>query len=238
VISDRYRCVFVHIPKAAGQSIEQVFLNLHGLDWQSRSALLLRANSDPELGPPRLAHLHAADYVRCGYLSQEQFSDYFSFTVVRNPWDRMVSLYHYLGFHRRCSFSFFVQALFHQYLAGPLRWFVGPQFEFVCDEQKRLLVKRVLKFEQLEQEFSQVCGTLDIGPLALPHLNSRASARGRSMAPELADYVSRIPVSEADSSQEVFTHYQDYYDPDSRAIVGNYYEADAALFDYQFEPGA
>ena len=38
MISDKYKCIFVHIPKVAGQSIEHVFLDLHGLTWETRNA--------------------------------------------------------------------------------------------------------------------------------------------------------------------------------------------------------
>ena len=54
VISHEHRCVFVHIPKCAGQSIETVFLEDLGLDWSNRSILLLRPNECPDIGPPRL----------------------------------------------------------------------------------------------------------------------------------------------------------------------------------------
>lgn len=234
MISEQYRCVFVHIPKTAGQSIEQVFLNLHGLDWQSRSELLLRANNDPELGPPRLAHLHASEYVRYGYLSEDQFRDWFSFAVVRNPWDRLVSLYHYLGFNDRCTFNYFVQNVFLQYLVGPLRWFVGPQYEFVCDENKQLLVDQVIYFEQLEQGFSLVAEAVNIGVPALPHVNAKDSARGRTMAPELASYVGGIPVNQAENREQNMACYQDYFNSVSRSIVSEYYATDIAMFDYKF----
>ena len=66
MISHRHRCVFVHIPKVAGQSIEHVFLGWNGLNWKGRAPLLLRPNEDPRKGPPRLAHLRAQDYVPDG----------------------------------------------------------------------------------------------------------------------------------------------------------------------------
>ena len=73
------------MPKAAGQSIEQVFIDALGLTTATRASLLLRKNVHPELGPPRLAHLKAGDYVRYHYLAPEQFKNYFTFSFVRNP---------------------------------------------------------------------------------------------------------------------------------------------------------
>ena len=64
MISHHQKCVFVHIPKNAGQSIEHVFINLLELTWETRAPLLLRRNEHPELGPLRLAHLKAEEYVK------------------------------------------------------------------------------------------------------------------------------------------------------------------------------
>ncbi len=33
MISHQHKCILVHVPKTAGQSIEHVFLDLHGLTW-------------------------------------------------------------------------------------------------------------------------------------------------------------------------------------------------------------
>ena len=73
MLSQKYKCIFVHIPKAAGQSVERVFLELHGLSWEMRSPLLLAQNSDSAMGPPRLAHLRASEYVSCGHTTKDNF---------------------------------------------------------------------------------------------------------------------------------------------------------------------
>ena len=108
MISHDFRCIFIHIPKVAGQSIEHFFLDLHGLDWDSRGSLLLRHNPDRARGPVRLAHLTAREYVDCGHIGQSDFDAYFKFAFVRNPWARLVSEYHYREHHRRQSFRDFV----------------------------------------------------------------------------------------------------------------------------------
>ena len=93
MICHDFRTIFVHVPKTAGQSVEMVFLNKLNLTWEQRAPLLLRPNSDPAKGPPRLAHLYASEYVSCGHISDEDFARYFKFSVVRNPWARAVSVY-------------------------------------------------------------------------------------------------------------------------------------------------
>lgn len=68
---DLYRCIFVHIPKAAGISMSRaLFGNFAG------------------------NHKSVETYQRI--FSKKEFNSYFKFTFVRNPWDRLFSAYIYL----------------------------------------------------------------------------------------------------------------------------------------------
>jgi hypothetical protein len=69
MINHRYRCIFVHIPKTAGKSINRFF----GMEWQKHKDLSRYA----------------------GELQPQLFSSYFKFAIVRNPWDRILSDYNF-----------------------------------------------------------------------------------------------------------------------------------------------
>lgn len=202
MISHHHRAVFVHVPKTGGQSIEQVFLSLVGLDWETRAPLLLRPNDNPRLGPPRLAHLRAVDYVRCHYLPQDLFEAYFVFGFVRNPWDRVISLHRYLGFATTLSLTDFVMGPLRQgVLAG--HWFLAPQFDFLSDAG-RLVVDFVGRFEHLQADFERVCERLDLPPQPLPWVNASRLARGGEgpamplWTPEALDLVGRLYASDVE----------------------------------------
>jgi hypothetical protein len=207
MISNAFRTVFVHIPKTAGQSIEEAFLLRSGLTWEQRARLLLRPNNDPRMGPPRLAHLYAREYVELGYLPRADWDSFLKFTVVRNPWERAVSEYKYRYEAEGMPFP--------QYLQTILAWprpsirprFVEPQKAFVVGRDGSLIVDRVLRYETLGPEFSALSRGIFGEEVALPRRNVSASRRD----------------------------YRHYYDDASAEFIARLYKDDIGLFGYKFE---
>lgn len=78
MISHQYKCIFIHIPRTAGSSIEHWIC---GQDWWE---------IDKET-----KHLFAS---QAKQLYAPYWDSYFKFAFVRNPWDRMVSCLKYKGF--------------------------------------------------------------------------------------------------------------------------------------------
>lgn len=234
MICHHYKCLFVHIPKNAGQSIENVFLNLLDLKWETRAPLLLRHNDRPELGPPRLAHLKADEYVRFKYLSQEMFDDYFKFAFVRNPWSRMVSFYNYLGFNKKCDFKTFLVKEFKNRIFKDRFWFVGPQSDFLYSADGKLLVNYIGRFEDLQNGFDYVCKEINLPQTALPHVNkSKNSHTLSSFNPKKVARNLLYRCKEKKISS--YANYQDYYDIESKNCVADLYQKDIELFNYNFE---
>jgi len=182
----------VHIPKTAGSSLKEAL----GGGWSNHKDI---ARYRKELG-------------------EELFAKYFKFTVVRNPWDRMVSDYRYqrrVGGHRagkmhvfdergrRRNFSEWVDAVFAdpgayppkewggEVSAGIHRW--SPQADWV--------------------EFSESIGALEtrLG-ISIPE-------------PEQKKRTLRRP-------------YPEYYSAELRDRVAEYYADDLRLFGYKFDESA
>lgn len=135
---DENKCIFVHIPKAGGVSINKaLFGNLGG------------------------GHVPIYKY----YLSfsPKEFEGYYKFSFVRNPWDRLVSAYFFLksGGFNDSDKHFFVENLskyktFNDFVIGWLNeeniysWihFV-PQYEFIMLNSK-VLVDKIFKVEKMD----------------------------------------------------------------------------------------
>src|SRR5204862_2265949 len=85
--------LFVHIPKTAGNSIQSVLRDY----WEDQLIALRNEQDGVErfgLRNPKYKlkkHSTLADYRVA--LGEMEFDNLYKFTSVRNPWDRMISLY-------------------------------------------------------------------------------------------------------------------------------------------------
>ncbi|ATC93400.1 sulfotransferase family protein [Pseudoalteromonas tunicata] len=228
MISTFDNCLFIHIPKAAGQSVESVFLQRAGLNWEQRELFLLKKNSDPKLGPPRLAHLTAQEYLDKGYLTQEQFKSLFKFTIVRNPWDRLVSEYLYKG--HTFSFKDFLFKFYPKIGDDDFKGFNGiyrhvmPQSTFILDLEGNLLVDFIGKFENINHDFAEITRIITGSPLQLPHKNK--TQKTNPILNKLLSFQNNDKKSKS---------YTQYYDLESQEFVADLYQQDIKLFNYVFE---
>jgi hypothetical protein len=237
MISDTFRCIFVHVPKTGGQSIEKAFLQLHQLTWQTRAELLLRPNPDPSRGPQQLAHLTAAEYLSHRYIDRETFENYFKFAFVRNPWERLLSEYRYRHPRHDMSFRRFVDERFaslDDYSDASRH--VMPQSKFLTDASGRRIVDFVGRFENLASDFAKVAGRLGLGTAALGHHNrSTHETFSTSILRKLPSLLPPIFSAPVRDSRRPLAF---YYDADLRDRVAEFYAEDIAQFAYSFDQGS
>jgi len=230
MICQPFSCLYVHIPKTAGQSIEQFFMDKLGLSWETnRDQLLLGNNTDPLRGTEKLSHLSAAEYVSSGYLTQTEFDRLYKFSFVRNPWERIVSEYRYRNYFHHRSFRDFVK---HR-LPAP-GWddkyrHIMSQYDMLHDRQGQLLVNFVGRFESLQEDFTQVCGHLGIDDAKLPHRN-RSDKKSRNLRRRLRNWLYF-------NGENGKVNYLDFYDEETIAIVRDLYHMDLQAFGYPYRPG-
>jgi hypothetical protein len=230
MISHRHKAVFIHIPKAGGQSIEDVFIRECGLSWRTRAPLLLRKNSLPVLGPPWLAHLTYLEYLECSYLSEDIMNDYEVFTITRNPYLRIESIYKYLGFGCAIPFSKFIKKILPKLLREDSRYyyFVKPQIEFLIDNERRIRVDRILKLEDIDSNFGGLREAVFLQAEKLPHVNkAKHRARWKTLA-------KRVQLC----TQGVGTIYPVFdsgvgWNDELKSIVGGLYSEDFERLEYE-----
>jgi len=170
MISQKHKTLFVHIPKAGGQSIETMFLTQEGLDWENRDALLLRKKKETEKGPERLAHLKASEYVDFEYITQENFDKYYKFSFVRNPYKRVFSFYNFLGYSKIMSLQTFVEKVLPKKIESS-DFFFCSQYDYLYNNEGTLLVDFIGKLETIKQDIEVVIKTSGLINATLPHVN-------------------------------------------------------------------
>lgn len=170
MISHNHKCLFVHIPKCAGQSVELAFLNDLGLTWRNRAPLLLREKMPGEKAPPVLAHLTAREYLKNNYISNELFFDYYKISVTRHPVDRAVSLYNYLNV--KSEFVDFLNNL--QDIVEKKKgryWFLKPQIEYLKDNDNKICMNKIVDIKELPHAWNEISEHLAMRSKDLPYRN-------------------------------------------------------------------
>ncbi|WP_296820076.1 sulfotransferase family 2 domain-containing protein [Brevundimonas sp.] len=201
VLSTENRFVFIHVPKTAGQSLSRV-LATRGKRFGACKALLESAGDRDGIQHPE--HIRAREVA--AFLGPK-WDRFYTFAIVRNPWDRMVSLYHFI----RQTPSHPQHALtcaqtFSEFVDHPDRILKRPQSDWLEGEDGRLLVSEVVRYEELNE--------------AYPRFMARC---GFDTPPEL-------PVTNASERGS----YRSYFDRELAHRVGELYAEDVERFGYSF----
>jgi hypothetical protein len=192
------------VPRTGGTTI----LTLLGLWKEERSANLQTLFGD--LGQLDLQHLTVSQVRQ--FLTPAEFASYFKFAFVRNPWDRTVSaalwrarfrdeairdLRDYVDWAERVNKSG---------LRRPSDAHALPQSSFVIDEDGRMGVTCIGRFERYAQDLQAILGRF---------LKIRHPLPNKLQHPDRR-------------------HYRNYYDDDLKKRVGALYAEDVGRFDYSF----
>jgi hypothetical protein len=172
MIDHQRKLIFIHIARTGGTSIEAALV---GRDWW---------DIDPDS-----KHLSASQTRRL--YGEEFWHSYLKFSVVRNPWDRVVSMWATGWWHAKGSEA--AATSFHDFVQK-LRPHRHEHYESlfyydILDEP----LDRLLRFERLNEDFAALmreCGTPEI---VLPHCEKRQRGDYRSYYDaETRDLVARM----------------------------------------------
>jgi hypothetical protein len=209
MISHKHKFIFVHIPKTGGTSIESVFVpNAVEKDVSFK-------------------HSTAKEYQK---KFNREFSEYFKFSVIRNPWDLVASLYHWM-WHTDCTTNPW-PSKWRSYTHTPLNWTLNEwiksekfmrsnprglsvdsphlfkeegQLDWISNDKDTIIVDHIMRFETLQQDFDISCNKIGLPQQILPHTN-----------------------------KSHHKPYWEYYDKEAQEIVGQKYHKDITMFDYTF----
>jgi chondroitin 4-sulfotransferase 11 len=162
IISDRAKCIFIHIQKTGGSSIDNV----------------LRSNDPGIASNMHLGRRHQFASEVATVAGPEKWNAYFKFAFVRNPWDRLVSWYTMcMQASTTNNFSRHIKdhaPTFEDFLTktttGIAERTTYNQLDYVTNSQGEITVDFIGRFENLRDDFSRVNARLGLSG-ELPHVN-------------------------------------------------------------------
>ena len=207
LISEKHNFIFIHIYKNAGTSITNILEPFVLGKWQGKvhKALNKLSIPSPFFDPhPFHGHIKASEIIDS--LGRDKFDSFFSFAIVRNPWDWQVSFYNYMLKQKDHHQHELVKELgsFDGYIKWRCENEVRYQKDFIYSKNNELLVNFVGRYESLDVDFSRICSRIGISA-SLPKLN----------------------VSNTKP-------YQSYYTEKTKDLVRQAFEPDIKTFDYDF----
>ena len=149
IISHKRKYAFVHIPRTAGGSLRVALHRANGI-------------------PPKGSRQHEPAFIVRDRLG-EQHDDYFVFSFVRNPWDRLWSLYKFMIQRGKvkCSFDQFllgkdIHHYYNEYHSLVLPTQRKPQMDWLVDDRGEIIVDFVGKYENLNSDLKTICKKIGI----------------------------------------------------------------------------
>ena len=206
MISHLYKCIFVHIPKCGGTSIENVIWPEPRNTSDLWMGFVSKFRNKYQTGG--LQHLLATQIRE--EVGEKVYSDYYKFTIVRNPWDKAVSQFFYM--RQRPDLREYIgmkeDDTFMRYLELTnsklhVQW--EKQHKFFQDENGKIIVNFIGRLENFKADSAHILDRLGI-QAEIPHVNATRHK-----------------------------HYSEYYNTETREMVAEMYKDDIRILWYKFE---
>jgi hypothetical protein len=179
LISHKHKFITIDIPKTGTRSLRETLSSLNVLDIVGK--------------PEDKVFYHHGNALKCKKGLESiglNFSDYFSFCVVRNPWERYLSFFKYYKekgeeYLRTTDYSKwakprilqgkFASNLFankdEQKILQTIIHTYTNQTKYYTNENQEIIVSHIARFENLQKEFNYFCKTIGLDQIKLLHSN-------------------------------------------------------------------
>jgi len=201
-ISHDYKFIFIKTRKTAGSSIEKFFLD------KLRGTNLIFAGMPPEKLSPincnfnRIEHC-GSDFIK-GHFPVE-WKDYYKITIERNPWDKMVSLFHW---QKSVKPKYNIEE-FKDYIKNRKNLWYKNDWELYT-EKNNPCVDKIIQYDNLNEEMNLLCQYLGI------------------------DYNNELNYIKLKGNHRKNKNYREYYSSETKSIIESAYLDTINYFGYEF----
>jgi hypothetical protein len=204
IVSHTKKFIFFAVPKTGTHAVRELLSSHKGPDdWEQQILFGEQLSPIPEI--EKIQHGHISAQQIAPYLDKEAWENYFKFAIVRNPYDRFISI------------CFFLNRNNPKFLETPLLWMksaivaprfrervlVKPQYLQLTDAQGSMAMDYVGRYEALQDSIDEICKRLQI---------------------------ESTPLKKRNASEH--KQYREYYDDELISAVEAFYQEDLTRFNY------
>ncbi len=192
-------------PMAIAYHSERYFEQIRYLQYMNSSKILNRTYN---------SHISAKKVK--SILGDTLWSKIFTFSIVRNPWDRVFSIFKYCCYDSGYEAMITDPTIFLRYLTKKLDWTFEHEFytssssSFITDENGKIIVDFIARYENREKDLQYIGQKIGFPDLGRKYRLWNTSDE---------------------------THYSRFYNDETRELVRDMYADDIKLFGYEFEEG-
>jgi len=183
--------IFIHLPKNAGSSVTKVLAKYIGVVRE-------------ELRPQEYKFIYARNIKKI----VDNPSDYFIFSVVRNPWERVVSYFHYLQQIRQPPHNLSKDIKFYDWVISGGYRELQTQMSQLADNfpcNVSLHIDYIARLERLSTDWPNIC-------------------KGMGIECEMMH-----------DKKSSHSHYSEYYNNKTKDLIYRFYKDDIECLSYGFE---
>ena len=158
-------------------------------------------------------------------IGENKFNNYFKFSVTRNPWERLFSLYNHLirhyiiknekpMYHDFKNISVFKKWLTENYITNTKN--LSQLNNHIIDYKP--CCNYYINYNNLEHDFDNICNIINIKKNKLKHLNKQVNTKNKVGTLNSKDYIN-------------------FYDDEAKQIVYDLCKIDIDFFGYTFNSG-
>lgn len=215
MISHKHKCIFIHIPKCAGSSIETAF----GVDVNNNTLNEEYLFGWDSVNKLYLQHATPQQLIDFKLISEENWNAYYKFIIVRNTWDKAMSDYFWFKETKNFKGSFkdylYGKNDFVRFISLGEQTYRGdhltPQIEYMFLNNKPIKYNRVIYFDK-------------------HNLNEKLVALTRKLELHNNFFEKKVQVGKKHKK-----HYSKFYTNRMKNEVFNLYKKDIEFFNFSFK---